>query len=98
MICTKSGMRQLEEPVIRISFASSQFTQGVPISSSRSAVSSGRRSPSAASGRVDLPQQPQKSVAFIRAQPNPRIRHLDHLDIFPLRIQGKRKRTRRAYR
>ncbi len=40
---------------------------------------------SEASARVNLPQQPQKNVAFIRTQPEPRIRHLDHLNILPLR-------------
>src|SRR5713226_5598693 len=53
---------------------------------------------SEASARVNLPQQPQKNVAFIRTQPEPRIRHLHHLNILPLRIPEKRKRTRRPHR
>src|SRR5713226_7403489 len=51
-----------------------------------------------ASGRVNLPQQPQENVAFIRPQPDPRIHHLDDLNILPLRIPEKRKRTRRPHR
>src|SRR6267142_3079497 len=57
-----------------------------------------KAAPGPASGRVNLPQQPQDNVAFIRTQPEPRIRHLDHLKILPLRIPEKRKRTRRPHR
>src|SRR5882762_7109117 len=52
---------------------------------------------SIASRRVDLPQQPHENVAFVRTQPNPGIRHLDHRNILPLRVAKKRKRTPRAY-
>src|SRR5260221_9735652 len=50
-----------------------------------------------ASGRADLPQQSHEYVTSIRPHPNSGIRHLDHRNIFPLRVPKKRKRARRAY-
>src|SRR5713101_4393082 len=99
MTCTANRMRQMAELLFRISFTSSQFTQ--ERANQLVAKPNGLR-PSKplrpASGRVDLPQQPQEHLAFIRTKPEPRIRHLDHLNILPLRIQEKRKRTRRPHR
>jgi hypothetical protein len=98
MTGTASGMPQSEELLICISSTSTQFAQEHADQVVAYHKVSGRRNPAAASGRVDLPQQPQENVAFIRAQSDPRIGHLDHLNIFPLWVQEKRKWTRSTYR
>jgi len=99
MTCAANRTRPLVEPLLRISSASSQFTEErANHSSLRPTASVPKAASRPASEQVDLSQQPQGNVAFIRTQPDPGIRHLDHLSALFLRIPEKRKWTPRPHR